>query len=163
MAWKRCDMCSQAFGECFLATEVLAELGSRGNATCDNCLRWRRMMYRRLRCELDFFDGVCHFVYAWVELAHEPNPKQSDRGYINEYVRLRDEGVIFYIGRGVRKRLTDTRDRNPTAVDRRYHLSEYRSFGFQLLGGGDIAKMTELEEYSIKLFSPSHNLQWWNQ
>lgn len=163
MAWKWCELCSQSFGDVFVATHSMAKLTNQGNTTCDTCLRWRRMMHRRLNCELEFFDGVDQFVYAWVELAREPNPSQSDYEYTREYVRLLDEGIIFYIGRGGRNRLTDAKDRNPYAVDRRNRLSEYRSFGFQLLGGGNLAKTKDLEEYSIQLFSPFYNLQWWNQ
>jgi len=156
MAWKWCEMCSQSFGDTQPTERSL-------HTTCDVCLRWRRMMHRRLRCELEFFDGVGQFVYAWVELAHEPNPNQPDQGYVREYARLLDEGTIFYIGRGGRKRLTDTKDRNPYAVDRRTKLSEYRSFGFQLLGGGNATTAKDLEENSIQLFDPLYNLQWWNQ
>lgn len=156
MAWKWCEMCSQAFGDTRPTERSL-------NTTCDDCLRWRRMMHRRLRCELEFFEDVDQFVYGWVELAREPNSRQTDHEYIREYVRLLDEGIIFYIGRGERKRLTDAKDRNSYAVGRRNHLSEYRSFGFQLLGGGNLTHAKDLEEYSIQLFDPFYNLQWWNQ
>ena len=154
MAWKWCDMCSESFGDCRPTTASF-------HTVCNVCLRWRRMMHRRLRCELEFFDSVDQFVYAWVELTREPNSQQPDDEYTREYTRLLDEGIIFYIGRGERKRLTDAKDRNPYAVDRRQHLSEYRSFGFQLLGGGDSAHAKDLEEYSIQLFNPPYNLQWW--
>lgn len=163
MAWKWCEICLQSFGDCFVETNSASKLTDQGLVTCEVCLRWRRMMQRKLHAELEFFDGVDHYVYAWVELAREPTPNQTEYDYTREYARLLDEGIIFYVGRGGRKRLTDTKDRNPYAVDRRDWLSQYRSFGFQLLGGGNLTKAKELEEYSIQLFGPPYNLQWWNQ
>lgn len=121
-------------------------------------------MKRHTRGQLYAFDGCRHFVYVWVELAHAPNHLlKLESAYMRDYERLLDSGVVFYIGRGKRKRLTDMKDRNPEAVSKRDHLSIWRSFGFNVLGGfKSEADAKELEEALIKLYDPLHNLQYWN-
>lgn len=122
------------------------------------------MIRRRAESQLDFFDGCSHFVYGWVELAHEPDFTLTDHAYIRAYDEMLNEGVVFYVGRGHRKRLSDMRDRNEEAVSRREHLSRWRSFGFNLLGGfRHESTAKDLEEALIELYNPIHNLQQWNQ
>jgi hypothetical protein len=132
MGWR---LCSNCFADC---SELDIEFDTDTNV-CREC--WLYLRYRqRLR---DFCDAP-FYVYAWVELDNERDQNEID---------------TFYIGRGTKRRLLATTDRNDYAVAYRAKLERWRSFRLKILAECDDVECSINYEWAmIEHFRPRCNL-----